>query len=189
MNIYYDDTVDSVLECVNKPKFDEVLNKLFDKHAEATGNPLIKFRKTDHGWCKNLKDLMVSNNFWTDVDAAYNITQVNFNIPDYLIQKTDENAEVYMSFNTEAILFLSKTFELNIVDTIVVAYDYDIDLAEYNYSNYVLIRNNDGVLYLVVYLTEGVYLEQDIVAKKEKEDISHTLGLYIYNKYTEQSRK
>lgn len=189
VNIYYDDTIDSVLQCVNQVKFNDVLRGLYDKHVEASGgDPKLKFKDSDKGWCKTLKLLLIQNNFWIDVDQAFEITDVDFNLNNYIIEKKDESGKLYNSLNSEALSFFSSTFQINMVDSIIIEYGYDIDLSEYRNENYVLIRDVTEKLYLMVYLVNGTYLEQDLAIKKEKENIGRFLGLRIYNKYKESQK-
>ena len=188
VNIYYDDTIDSILQCVNQVKFNDVLRNLYDIHVEASGDPKLKLRDSDKGWCKTLKLLLVQNNFWIDVDQAFEITDVDFDLDNYIIEKKDEGDKSYQSLVSEALLFFSSTFQLNIVDSIIIEYDYDVDLSEYRNENYVLIRDSKEKLYLMVYLIEGSYIEQDLYLKKEKENLGRSLGLKIYNKYKESQK-
>ena len=187
IHIYYDDTIDSVLECVNQIKFNDVLYELYTKHIEASGNdPKLKLRDCDKGWCKNIRLLLIQNNFWIDVDQAFGITDVDFDLNNYIIEKKDENNKSYNSLGSDVLLFFSSTFKLNIVDCIIIEYDYDIDFSEYRNENYVLIRDSTEKLYLMVYLIDGAYLEQDLYIKNEKENLGRSLGLKIYDKYKNQ---
>lgn len=183
VNIYYDDTIDSVLECVKVLKFDDVLRKLYEMHIKAINKPALRFKNYHLGWCTNVKDLMVYNNFWIDVDQALMITDVDFEIENYIIEKKDEAGKEYQSFNADTIQFFCKTFELNIVDCIITEYGYDIDLSEYRNESYVLLRDSKEKVYLMVYLVEGVYLEQDIATIKEKEYLEGQYRLKIFDKY------
>jgi hypothetical protein len=185
VNIYYDDTIDSLLQCINEVKFNDVLRELYSKHVEAVNNPILKLKKFDSGWCTDIKTLLVSNNFWIDVDQAFNITDVDIDLDNYIIEKKDEAGMAYESLKPEVLKFFSHTFEINMVDCIITPYGYDIDLGEYHNENYVLIRDSKEKLYIVVYRVEGAYLEQDIAIQKEKEHLADSLGLKIFNKYKE----
>jgi hypothetical protein len=166
-------------------KFNDVLRELYSKHVEAVNNPILKLKKFDSGWCTDIKTLLVSNNFWIDVDQAFNITDVDIDLDNYIIEKKDEAGMAYESLKPEVLKFFSHTFEINMVDCIITPYGYDIDLGEYHNENYVLIRDSKEKLYIVVYRVEGAYLEQDIAIQKEKEHLADSLGLKIFNKYKE----
>lgn len=185
VNIYYDDTIDSVLKCIPIGKFNSTLTTLFNKHAKASGNPTVKLKKEDKGWCRDIKDLLVMNNFWIDVDQAYQITDVDFKIDEHIVEKKDEAGATYNSFTPDVMRFLSSTFQINIVDTIVVEYYYDIDLSEYHNENYVMLRDSEEKLYLVTYLISGQYLEQDLAIAEEKKHLAESYRLKIYSKYNE----
>jgi hypothetical protein len=188
VNIYYDDTLNTVLECVNTIKFNDVLRKLYEKHVDATNNPVLKLKKADKGWCSDIKLLLEQNNFWIDVDQSFGITDVDFEIDNYIIEKKDEAEQSYYSLPSDLLQFFSSTFQINIVDCIISEYGYDIDLAEYRNENYVLIRDSKDKLYLMVYRIDGAYLEQDISIQKEKEYLANTFRLRIFDKYKEQNK-
>lgn len=183
INIYYDDTIESVLRCVNVIKFNDVLRKLYERHVKAVNNPLLKFRKQDKGWCSDIVTLLEINNFWIDVDQAFNIIDVDFEISNYIIEKKDGKGLDYYSLSKEVLSFFSSTFKINIVDCIILEYGYDIDLFEYRNENYILVRDCDGKLYLMVYLISGEYLESDLAIEEENKHIAYTFGLKIVNKY------
>lgn len=185
VNIYYDDTIDSILKCIPIAKYNEVLSELFNKHIDASNNPVLKLKKEDKGWCKDIRDLLIMNNFWIDIDQAYQITDVDFEIANHIIEKKDESGASYNSFSNDAMKFLSSVFQLNIVDTIVIDYYYDIDFSEYHNQNYVLLRDSTEKLYLVTYLISGQYLEQDLAIAEEKKHIADSFRLKIYSKYKE----
>ncbi len=185
VNIYYDDTIDSVLSCISLLKYEDALEDLYQIHIKSVGNPTLRLKKFHKGWCRHLRDLLLINNFWIDVDQAYQITDVDFEIGNYIIEKKDGNNMSYESLEKEILSFLSSTFELNIVDCIVIAYDYDIDLGEYHNENYVLLRDSTEKLYLVVYMISGQYLEQDLAIAEEKKNIANSLRLKIASKYEE----
>lgn len=183
VQVYYNDTMDSVLDCISVVKYNDVLRELYDKHVEASKNPILKFKNSDKGWCTTLQLLLMENNFWIDVDQAFNITDVDFDIKNYIIEKEDEAGRGYHSLTNDALRFFSSTFQLNMVDCIITEYDYDIDLGEYRNECYVMIRDMTEKLYLMVYRVEGTYLEQDLAIRKEKELLAQHFRLKIFDKY------
>lgn len=184
VNMYYDDTIDSILECVRVTKFDDTLRSLYEKHIKSVGLPILITKDYHDGWTTKLELLLKSNNFWIDVDQAFNITDVDFDIENHIITKKDGKGKEYYSLDNNTLAFLSSTFKLNMVDSIVIEYDYDIDFGEYHNESYVLIRDKKEKLYLVVYLIQGEYLEQDLMIQKEMEHFADQYRLKIYNKYS-----
>lgn len=179
VNYYLDDTVDTILECMDTKPFDTVLGELYHEHVLASKNPFLANKDTDHGWCKTLRKLLYENNFITDLDELRNITAVDFNIDQAL--EVDENNISH--FCKEARLFFNMTFKLNAIDIQVMKYGMDIDLAEFNHSNYTLLRDNTNTTYVCVYKIEGQYLEEELIAEANKLSVSDKYRLAFYNKY------
>ena len=72
--------------------------------------------------------------------------------------------------------------KLNIVDTIVESWGYDIDLSEFSHSNYMVIKSAvTGKTYFMVYIVNGTYVELDLEKIKEQNDIRSKLGLAVSN--------
>lgn len=184
VNMYYDDTIDSILKCVRVVRFDDVLRSLYDKHVKHIGLPILSTKNYHEGWTTKLELLLKSNNFWIDVDQAFGITDVDFDIENHIITKKDAKDQEYYSLDNEVLAFLCSTFQLNMVDSIVIEYDYDIDFSEYHNQSYVLIRDKKEKLYLVVYLIQGTYLEQDLTIQEEMKHFADQYRLKIYNKYS-----
>jgi hypothetical protein len=181
VNYYLDDVVDTVLECLDTKEYDVVLENLLHEHLVAIGKPLYK-PDSDRGWCKDLATLLKENNFITDMDELRSITGLDFDLKDYLVKKTVANKEVD-ALNDEVLEFFDKIFKVNAIDTVVIKYGVDIDLAEFNNTNYTLLRDNTNTLYVVVYKSEGEYLEKDLEDSANKQDVTTKLRLAFYNKY------
>lgn len=181
-NIYRDDNLSDLLNLLNLPKFDEVLYKLFEEHIAAIQQPTAIYKRAVDGWCKNLNTLLESNNFWLDVDQELDVAMVNFDVDKYLVEKEDPTGESYQSLNQEATTFFCQTYKLNIVDTIVESWGYDIDLSEFSHSNYMVIKSTvTGKTYFMVYIVNGTYVELDLEKIKEQNDIRSKLGLAVSN--------
>lgn len=183
VNIYYDDNIDTVLKCVDILKFNDVLYNLYIRHINAIGKPILKVKDCYNGWTNKLDKLLQINNFWIDVDNILNVINVDFKLDNHIITKKDNKNKEYYSLDDVVMGFLSHNFKINVVDTIIVKYDYDIDFGEYQNENYVLLRDSDEELYLVVYMINGAYLEDDIEVIKWKEHFMDQYRLKICDKY------
>lgn len=184
INIYIDDTLEDMLMCINQPTYDKVLLDLFNAHCDSIVNGIIiqsSNVKQHNGWCKTLHELLTINNFMTDFDMMCNSTSIDFNLQDYLIPLKDEDNEAY-KLNDEALEFFNYTFKVNAVDTLVIKYANDVDLADFNHTNYTLLRYNDS-LYIVSYLVDGEYNEKDLEEKSNQIDVSTKLRLKFFDKY------
>ena len=182
VNFYLDDVLDDILQCVDVRNYDFTLNKLFNEHLKFKYKVNFKTEvDNDDGWCKNLRALLRENNVITDLDTMRNIIAIDVNLMDYM---NTENDEVY-SFNKEMSTFFAYTYKLNLNKTMVIKFDYDINLGDFNNSNYCLMRDNTNTLYLVVYTLEGEYLESDLESQYNDMGIADKIRLAFYNKYAE----
>lgn len=179
---YLDDTIEDMLELVNQSKFDDVLRKLFERHIKGK-EPLLSIRSIVNGWCSNLKMLLVSNNFLVDVDQEFNISTVDFDVENYLIEKNDVSGKRYFSFDQEATLFFMRNYKINITDNYVILYGYDIDFSDYQNTHYLLVRSCTGKVYMMIYLCDGEYVETDLEIAEQEKQIAASLNLHVYNKY------
>jgi hypothetical protein len=114
-----------------------------------------------------------------DFNYMNNIIGVDFELDRYLEDK-DEGIK---QLATPARLFLSEVLKVRIKETRVIEFNYSVDLAKFNNSNYTLIRDKNNTMYLVVYLEEGQYLEEELQEEINKLDITDQLRLAYYNKY------
>ena len=184
VHFYKEDTIKDILECVPKAEYNKILEKLYTDHIESLPNfnPFLKDRDEHQGWCKNLEKLLMINNIDSDINAMQNITGVSFELDKHLVQKDD----VY-SLDHDALVFFDYTFKVNAVDTRVIEYDNSVNLADFNNSNYTMLRDKNNKLYIVVYLVQGEYLEAELEAEMNKLSVTDKLGLTFINKYKKQS--
>lgn len=183
INIYRDDTIDSILECLSEKKYNDVMDELYKTHCEQLGpkGVIIYNTKEEHfGWCKNIRKLLDINNFIVDFNTMCEIMAVDFPIDEHII-----DSETEKTLDEEMTIFLSETLKQNITKTMIIDYWYDIDLADFNNTSYTLLKDIHDNVYIVVYTTEGKYLEKDLEEKKLKLDISSRLRLSFYNKYVD----
>lgn len=179
VHFYRDDSLDDILECIPLSKYDNVLETLYRQHCDTLPTGMITYRKESHmGWCKNLKRLLLENNFIADLNTMCSITQVDFDLSEYIM--SDPTGD-YLSRSVE--VFLSQIFKININNTFVLKYDYDIDFADFNHSNYILLKDNTNTLYIIVYITDNKFFEKELEEESMKLDVSDKLKLSFFNKY------
>ena len=194
VNFYLDDTIDNLLECIDTSIFDKVLEKEYTIHMTSI-NPLYNKdndkRSSHNGWCRTLKTLLIENNFQNDMDTMRNISAVDFKISDHLIEKqvTSEGEELTVNYLDDKLLkFIATTFKINIKNNaLAVKFDVDIDLADFSNNNYVLIRDIDNITYIISYVVEGEYREQELEEESNKLSGTDLLRLQFYNKYNNQN--
>ena len=84
--------------------------------------------------------------------------------------------------------FIATTFKINIKNNaLAVKFDVDIDLADFSNNNYVLIRDIDNITYIISYVVEGEYREQELEEESNKLSGTDLLRLQFYNKYNNQN--
>lgn len=187
VNYYIDDTVESVLGCLEINQFDNTLEKLFKEHMllKNSNNPLFDFNsckiQQDSGWCRNLSTLLHENNFITDLDAMRNIQALDFDLSEFIISQSEEDQLDQLS--EEVVLWLSKTYRIPVKTAMIIKYDYDIDLAEFDNTVYMLFRDSVNNTYIVVYVCEGEFLEAELEEKYKEVSPSDKIRLAFYNKY------
>ena len=180
VNYYKDDTFDDLLECIPVEKYDKVLNSLYEEHVKNTTDIIAAGASDVHeGWCRSLKLLLEINNTMADFNYMNNVIGVDFELEKYLEKKDEDILQLALP----AKLFLSEVLKVSIKDTRVITFNYSVDMSKFNNSNYTLIRDNTNKLYLVVYLEEGQFLEDELQAEINKLDVTDRLRLAYYNKY------
>jgi hypothetical protein len=185
VNFYKDDNIDTILSCVSDlDAMDNVLLKLFNAHARASANPNVKGMKNHLGWCRTVKDLLENNNFMADFNEMMDITGVDFDLSNYL-DKSDTGVD---KLAYPALLFLNSVHRVNAVDSRVIKFDYSIDMGKFANDNYVFWRDNTDTIYLIVYLTQGKFLEDELNEKINQLSITDKLQLSYYNKYGKNAK-
>lgn len=196
VNYYIDDTIESVLECLEVEQFDNMLENLFKEHMilKNRNNPLFDFSSCNilqnDGWCRNLSTLLHENNFITDFDIMRNIQALDFDLSEFIISppqhedtelegKTDQPDHL----SKEVVVWLSRTYRIPIKNALIIRYDYDIDLAEFDNTVYMLFRDSTNTTYIVVYVCEGEFLEAELEEKYKEISPSDKIRLAFYNKY------
>ena len=184
INFYRTDTIEDLYEMMDINKFNTVLGDLYRRHVKASKKPELAFRSEDKGWCKDLKTLLTQNNFQHDINEMLDITEVDFCVADFLDNKEVPDKDIqYQVARDDFRYWLSMQYKENISEAVFVEYDHDINLADYQNNRYLLLKDNTGTLYLVVYTIQGQYFEADLKQKAEELDFSTKFKIEFYNKY------
>lgn len=181
--VYIDDKLNDMLSLINSHKYDSALLTAYMDFAANKSKDFGNFMyraimEADNyaGYCKTLKDLLVSNNFMFDFYKTYNIVPLEFyNMNNYI---NDRLCEEYVKI-------LSDLTCSNIVDTIVIPYHKDIDLSMINNTGkkYIIISDVNQDLYLIAYKTHGIY-HVPVEAVENEENITK-----IYNIMTKKTNE
>lgn len=183
LNFYIDEKIEDVLDLIPLTKYDNILRDLLAKHAKALNNPGIAFKKEDKGWCRDLKTLLDMNGFQNDVNEMLNITDIEFNISDYIEKKPipfNEEGLEYYAANEEFLEFLSYCTKQNVVDASVVDYDYDVDITKLEGTDHFLLRDKENKVYVILMVIEGEYHEDDLISKEKAKDFTTKFRLKFY---------
>ena len=184
INFYRTDTLQDILGFVKVSKFDAVLTSLYEEHVKYVKNPSLNFKEEDKGWCKTLKRLLTENNFQNDLDEMLGITAIDFKVTDYIEEKTlPTTEEKYLSVTKDLQYWLSSIFKINMKDIYILEYNHDINLADFNDTRYIILRDSENKVYLVVYTLAGEYKEAELEAKDKELDFSSKFRINFYNKY------
>ena len=190
INFYKTDTIDDILNLFKTTKYDEALSGLYLDHASAVGEPSLVFKKYDMGWCKDLKTLLKTNDFQSDINQMFNILQVDFNITDFCEEKElPTNKDIkYLSLNEDIRHWLSSLNKVDISEGTLLEYDHDINLGDFYKNNYLLVRDNTKKLYIVVYTVGAEMYEADLEEESKKYNFLDKFKLDLYNKYNSNNK-
>lgn len=173
INFYRNDTLEDILTMVKISKYDDVLRDLYNRHIKAVNKPEFSFKNEHGGWCRDLNTLLTQNNFQADLNQMLGITEVGFDISDYLEDRKIPNSEdIYKVAKDDFRYWLSSLYKVNMKEVNFLEYDHDINLADFNNSSYLLIRDTTKKLYLAVYLVDGEYFEEDLKQKAKELDFT-----------------
>ena len=124
----------------------------------------------------------------SDINQMLGITQVEFDVKDYLINVSKDDI-TYQIASDDFRLWLSSIYKVNMTEVAVMKFDHDINLADFNDSRYLLIKDNTGVLYLMVYTVEGEFFEADLEEKAKEMDFSSKFKLsFEVSKYATDNK-
>lgn len=184
IHVYKEDNIHTIIQCLDKSlkyNIDTILKELHDEHCKAiNATPMAKLGKVIHGWCSDLETLLITNNFMVDFNQMCEVTGFDVDLTDWMNQEN----EFIWSLNNAARLFFSTVFKVNAVDTKVIKFDHSINMGDFQNENYVLVRDKNNIIWIIVYLSNGQYLEQELIDEINKLDVTTKLQLAYFNKYS-----
>lgn len=172
VSMYIGDNLTDILKLIKTKDYDIALYNLFSDRCKYVSNGIkyiynLKMQNTYiDGYCKTLKDLLISNNFLYDMCRAFNI------IP---VRNLEIGKCVGNELNIVARKRLSDLICKNIDKSIVIQYDKSIDLAKIE-RDYLLVEE-DSNIYVVGYTESGTY-HIPVENVESKESISKLNDLY-----------
>lgn len=183
INFYRNDTLKDIIPFIKKHKFDEVLEKLYTEHVHHVKDMTLLFKKQHQGWCKDLETLLKENAFQTDINEMFGITDVQFDLTKHLTTRTLSN-DIEITITTDPLKeWLSSIYKINMKEISVIEFDHDINMADFNDVRYFLLRDINNRLFIMVFTSEGEYLESDLELEANKKDFSTEFRINFYNKY------
>lgn len=185
INFYRTDTMEDILSLLKIDKYDEVLKDTYERHCNHINRPDLLFKSEHAGWCKSLKKLIEINNFESDINQMLGITKLDFALDDYIDCKClpSDPQTTYNVAGNELRYWLSLTYKVNMSEVAMIEFDHDINMADFNNSKYLILRDSTNKMYLAVYTTEGEFFEDDLKAKAKEYDFSTKFKIDFYNKY------
>ena len=185
-NFYRTDTLErDILPLINTKIFDDTLEELFKIHIETSGNFIAQDNESDHGWCRKLSKLLEENNFQADIDEMLGITHVDFKLANFIVEKElpGKEGEYFDSPSDDFLIWLQYTYQVKMEYATIIKFGHDINLADFNDSLYLLIRDSESILYLIVYTNKGEFFEEDLKAVATSPDFTTKFKIKMYNKY------
>lgn len=186
INLYKTDTLESIYALVGN-KYDSVLRELLSAHVKSkTSQEVWNYTKKHlpdnlHGYCKDLMTLLKVNNFMYDFYQMFGIINVTFKV-DYLKGRTNS-----LSLPNEQREALQEIYQINMAKTMVVPFDFSIDLSEVTVP-YVLVMDSTGSLYFIAYTrSEHEYVKQiDTTVVENAMTINQKIlnAVEFYDKYS-----
>ena len=185
IHVYKDDNIQSMLQCVNKTllyNMDRELTNMYEDHCKSFHISPIQRSNNRYidGWCKDVETLLTINDFMADFNAMCEIVGIDVPLADHLV-KTD--TEDIFELDDVAKIFFSILYKANISRTMVIKFDYSVNMADFRNNNYGMIRDSENNIYVIVYMKDGEYLEEELVKKANEMPLSVKIGLAFVNKY------
>lgn len=188
VNLYRKDTIDTILYLIEKGSSDKwdtiILNMMKAKYdSDRQKNPFLPAdlpKDPYYGYCHTLRELLVTNNFMYDFYYLLGITKVTFEIP--FNPELKENP-----LPDDQRIALQEIYEMNMCKTLVVPFDYDIDLERVKVP-YVLAMDATDTLYFIAFTrSETEYVKKiDTTMMEQVATINNQLSeaVEFYNKYS-----
>lgn len=167
-NVYLDDDLDDILLMIRNTKFDNTIKEIHDKWVSSYGKSMglteaQKQAPSVYGYCTSLRQLLLENSFMYDFYAAFGVQKVAFTM------KVNEKWEMIPPLVIE----FSNIVRKNIKRAFVVPFSKDIDFEKIKMDYYIL-RDELGHMYVVAYIEDGQFVEDD------EEAIKATKALHDY---------
>lgn len=148
---YFDDNEETIMKLIPR--------KIFKECNDFLNNTYYKLKDKYEGLEPTIHKLLEVNYFWEDVDNTFNIYRVPFIMRE----------QMYYDEEQLKVLELITSHKMSEIETI--RYAKDVDLTKLK-TDYILVRDKYGVLYLVVYIKgefnvalldkEGILSEEEV---------------------------
>lgn len=141
VNVYMDDELDDILECIKYKKYNIELQALFEDSIKSFDNKSKEIcRKNNYnaGYVTTLKSLLETNSFMSEFYIAFNIIKIGFIID-------PDNVSLFV------VNHIQQVFKVVFESLIFIEYDKDIDLKQIYAGRYILIKDIKNILYVVLY--------------------------------------
>jgi hypothetical protein len=170
VNVYLDDTLETILSMVKLKPYDTALFALGQAELKRINEPN---HRLIFGYCPDVKTLLVQNNFMYDFNVCFGIVPLNVEL-----NFTDETEEHLDALTTG---ILSYTFRTNITSTYVIPYAKDVDLSKIG-IDYMIVKTPSNKMYIVGYTKEGEFVEsemaEDVMKKMHGVALAHDTSKY-----------
>ena len=183
-NTYLQDTPTTFIEYMKGKRlqrFNDVLENGVKEYLKSQ-NIVDMGQKIIKGHCRDLENLLKNNNFYYDFDQIFGISPIKDNIEENLESNNFADGTKYYSLNSKLTNIFSNVFKINISKTIVVEYDHDIDLTEFDPNTIFLVRDNTDKVYVVRYMLNGEYLESELELEAISQAFDHIRTVNKYSK-------
>ena len=176
INFYITDNIEDILN---------ILGSKIKKFNSVLENGMKDFLKSNmkmdigqiqlYGHCRDLKTLLINNDFELDYNNIFNITPVDFDMKNHIVTAKDNSGD-YDTIDEFLRINFSNLFKKNITKSIVVKYDHDIDLEEV-LGTYFMVRDAINNVYIILYTIEGEYFDKDLEAEAIKNLMSKNTSI------------
>ena len=138
--VYYDDTIDSIMECLEGTghmlEYDKTMGILYEGFIKG------KVR----GQCSSVRQLLVENHFIQDVYRGFKVLKTNFPI--------SGNEKFY----PEYFRYVEDIIKVQLVGPVITEFTRDIDITKIQ-DKYIILLDSDNKLFILSY-TEGEYINR-----------------------------
>jgi hypothetical protein len=136
ISVYLDDSIDDIIRFISSCKFDEVLSDMYE--FNFNNENII-------GKVKTLKELLTSNDFYSDFLEAFDITSI------LDVVEFDDNNNVLPNI----IHNIQVETNIKMINPILIKYDHTIDLDKVK-RDYKLIKDSTSIVYVCCYTDGGL---------------------------------